>query len=130
MAKAKKVAVNTESLLGQIAAAGFEEMISTQKTKLWGKPKTVIESLDSNQYEFYVSKEFENSSFITIREGDQSTLINMKYGEVDTDDYDAEDNGLVKDFDETLKIVQVTALRDDEEFGVEEGDIVLKAIIA
>jgi len=127
-------APKTAGLLGKIKAKGFE--VSTQKTKLWSKPEYIAEEVTVDSFEsLRVSLEYEDSVFAIIREGEDSTIVPFMRDEIDIADLvydeesgiiDAEESGLT---DQTFSIGVVTALRDDEDFGIDEGDKKLKLFV-
>ena len=119
------------SLMELIKAKGFE--VSKQKTQLWSENETLATAVSKDRFDFYISANYEGSSYIIYREGDESRLIPFFKGEIETADYESSnEKGLVKsdDVEFSVDIKTVIALRDDEELGIKKGDIALRAFIA
>ena len=128
MATAKNGGKATKSLFDIIKEKGYE--VSTAKTPLWEEGDTLAEGF--SEFDLYISQQYENSSFVVVREGDESRAISFSKGEIDVEDYTTiNDKGLVdkKDVEFTITIKEVIALRDDEELGIKEGDTKLKAFV-
>ena len=118
----------TKSLFATIKEKGYS--VSTAKTPLWEEGDTLAEGI--SEFDMYISQQYENSSFVIIREGDESLAVSFSKGEIDVEDYATiNDKGLVdkKDVEFTITIKEVIALRDDEELGIKEGDTKLKAFV-
>lgn len=119
------------SLMDLIKAKGFE--VSKQKTTLWEEDETLATEVSKEQFDFYISANYEGSSYIILREGDESRLIPFFKGEIETADYESSnEKGLVAsdDVEFSVDIKTVIALRDDEELGIKKGDIALRAFVA
>ena len=119
----------TLSALATIKMKGFE--VNKQKTILWSDPEYIV--TDVSEFDFYISQEYEGNAFIVLKDKDESKAITMAADEVDTTSYDViNDKGLVaaEDVDFSINIGIVTALRDDKELGIEEGEKKLKAYVA
>ena len=117
------------SALAAIKMRGFE--VNKQKTILWSEPEYIV--TDVSEFDFYISQEYEGNAFIVLKENDESKAITMAADEVDTTSYNViNDKGRVapKDVDFSINIGIVTALRDDKELGIEEGEKKLKAYVA
>ena len=128
MATVKKGGKATKSLFETLEAKGYE--VSTSKTPLWQEVETLAEGHDN--FDFYISTQYENSAYVVAREGEKSKLIPFYRGEIDVEDYETSNaKGLVsKDtYDFTITIKEMEALRDDEELGIKEGDKVLRAFV-
>ena len=118
----------TKSLFEIIKDKGYS--VSTAKTPLWEEGDTLAEGI--SEFDMYISQQYENSSFVIVREGDESLAVSFSKGEIDVEDYTIiNDKGLVdkKDVEFTITIKEVIALRDDEELGIKEGDTKLKAFV-
>lgn len=118
----------TKSLFETIKDKGYS--VSTAKTPLWEEGDTLAEGI--SEFDMYISQQYENSSFVIVREGDESLAVSFSKGEIDVEDYTTiNDKGLVdkKDVEFTITIKEVIALRDDEELGIKEGDTKLKAFV-
>lgn len=118
----------TKSLFATIKEKGYS--VSTAKTQLWEEGDTLAEGI--SEFDMYISQQYENSSFVIVREGDESLAVSFSKGEIDVEDYTTiNDKGLVdkKDVEFTITIKEVIALRDDEELGIKEGDTKLKAFV-
>lgn len=109
--------------------------ISEQKTKLWGSPDYIVKGLD--EFDFYVSQKYEGSAFIVARLETGSKMIPFaadEFSPAQLAEYpaDKERKGLVppKYVDFKVNVGIVTALRDDEDFGISEGDEAVKAYVA
>ena len=132
--KGAKKAPKTTGLLGKIKAQGFE--VSQQKTKLWSEPEFIAENLGIDSFEsLRVSLEYEDSVFAILREGEESTIIPFMRDELDIDDlvYD-EDTGIIDPEEsgineDSFAIGVVTALRADDDFGIEKNDKKLKLYV-
>ena len=117
------------SLMELIKAKGFE----VSKTRLWSENETLATDVSKDMFDFYISANYEGSSYIIYREGDESRLIPFFRGEIDTANYESSnEKGLVssEDVEFSVDIKTVIALRDDEELGIKKGDIALRAFIA
>ena len=130
MAKEKKGKVSKlTSLFGKLEERGIE--VSIQKTKLWSEPEIIEEDLD--EFDLYISQEYENSAYAVVKDGTKSKAISFAADELDVTEYDVtNEKGLVAadDVDFSINIGLVTALRDDEELGISKGDIKAKAYMA
>ena len=133
----KKADKSAMSIMSIIKARGFE--VSTQKTTLWGEPEVIAEGLTLDTFEnIHVSNAYEDSVFAVYREGKESKLISFAKDQVDLKSLVTEElpegskkhprvlSGL-QDF--TFAIAIVTALRDDEELKIAEGDTMLKLFV-
>ena len=128
MATGKNGGKATKSLFETIKAKGYE--VSTAKTPLWQEGDTLVEGYDN--FDFYISTQYANSTYVVAREGEESKLIPFYRGEIDVEDYETSNaKGLVsKDtYDFTITIKEMEAIRDDEELGIKEGDKVLRAFV-
>lgn len=125
---AKKDGKATSSLLSKIKAAGFE--VSKVKTTLWAVKETLAEGVED--FDMYISTKYEGSSFVIVREGDESILIPFYKNEIDVADYEGDDKGLVdpKDVDFAIDIKEMVALRDDKELGITKGVTALRAFVS
>ena len=133
-----------KSLSAIFSAAGYE--METQKTKLWDIDNAVEIIPDIQEYDFklYMGTEHE-SFFVTLIEGNQSIVVPFITGEIASKDIDLKDEDLndketayafsdVQGFlaqmeSATIRVIEVEALRDDEEFGIAQGDKVLRATL-
>ena len=119
------------SLMDLIKAKGFE--VSKQKTQLWSENEVLASNVVKESFDFYISANYEGSSYIILREGDESKLIPFFKGEIETADWESvNDKGLVdaSQYDFAIDIKTVIALRDDEELKIKKGDIALRAFVA
>lgn len=133
-----------QSLAAIFAAAGYE--MKTQKTKLWDIENALEIIPDIQEYEFKLGMSVEHESFfVTLQEGNQSILVPFITGEISSEDIDLKDddlneketsyifsdvNGFLRQMaSNTIRVVEVTALRDDEDFNIAEGDKVLRATL-
>ena len=133
--KTKDAKTASKTTLAELLEAKGVEM-SEQKTKLWSEPDMVKENVKPTFFEsMRVSTEYENSVYAIYREGGKSKLISFARDEVDIDDLvfdeesgkiDIEESGLE---DQTFSIGVVTALRDDDDFGIAEGDVKAKLYV-
>jgi hypothetical protein len=120
-----------QSLMDLIKAKGFE--VSKQKTALWSEYEILATEVSKESFDFYISANYEGSSYVIYREGTESKLIPFYKGEIDTADYESSnEKGLVdpEDVEFSIDIKTVIALRDDSELKIKKGDIVLRAFIS
>ena len=133
------------SLLEALSAKGV--VMSEKKSTLWDEPDMVDITLEADEVEIRV-KEYDNgdtSLYAILREGDMSRAVGFAPGEletndVDVDDLDTDDDGIVTNWKHKIQLGIVTALRDDNDLSytdlenvkhssISEGDQSLKAYI-
>ena len=128
---AKNDKTGKTSLLSKIKASGFE--VSIKKTTLWEEVEVLSEGVKASEFDFYLSTKYEGSAFLIVRDGDESILVPFWRGEIDSDNYECDENGLVdtKDVDFTVTIKVMKALRDDKDLSkpIKKGDFALKAFV-
>lgn len=118
------------SLLSKIKAAGFE--VSKQKTILWSAPELIEEGMKAEAFEsLRVSDKYENSIYAVYREDDESKLISFAKDQLSIDDLEFDDKGIITSGLDglTFAVGIVTAIRDDEELGINKGERMLKVYV-
>ena len=118
------------SLLSKIKAAGFE--VSKQKTILWSAPELIEEGMKAEAFEsLRVSDKYENSIYAVYREDDESKLISFAKDQLNIDDLEFDDKGIITSGLDglTFAVGIVTAIRDDEELGIDKGQQMLKLYV-
>ena len=120
------------SLLSILKKAGKD--VSTwrdPKTKLWSEPKFVAEDLPVSAFAFIqVSKNYENSVYAGIREGDEISFVSFADGELPIKDLVYDEKTHMVDIkasrleNEFFALGEVTALRDEDDFDkkIAKGD--------
>ncbi len=118
--------------------------MSESKTKLWGEPEMIDLVLKPKDIEVRKS-EYEDGEglYIILRDGKLSRLVPFAPGEledIDIDDLDTDDDGIVTNWKNTVQVGIVTAGRDDEDLSfhdldnvkhdsISEGDQALRAFL-
>ena len=117
------------SLLGIIKLRGYE--VSVQWEKLWSAPETLAEGIEPSTIEIRVSDEYEDSVYAILREGKESMVVPFAKGELDLDDLETDDNGVVTGGLDgmTFTLAEVTALSDREDLNISKGDTRLKLYV-
>ena len=132
--KAAKKAAKSVNLIEKIKELGFE--VSTQKTKLWSEPEFIADGLTIDSFDsLRVSLEYEDSVYAILRSGNESKIVPFMRDELDVNDlvFD-EDTGIINPEESgltemTFSLGFVTAMRDDEDFEISEGDRKLKLFV-
>jgi hypothetical protein len=122
-----------KGLLAALRAAGHGDGITEQKTKLWDRGDTIISAEELSNAGDYVqvrkSLKYDNSIYIRIGEGTESKFISFIQGEIEADDFEADDNGIIENFNVDYEVIEVTAMRDDEELGITKGDTDVRCVL-
>lgn len=124
------------SLLSILRKAGKEVNTWREpKTKLWSEPKIVAEGFTASAFEFIqVSKNYENSVYAGIREGDEISFVSFAEGELPIEDLVYDEKTHMVDIkasrldDELFAFGEVTALRDENDLSkkIAKGDTDIK----
>ena len=117
------------SLLGLIESRGYK--VSEQWEKLWSSPETLAEGIEPSTIEIRVSDKYEDSVYAILREGKKSVIVPFAQDELDPEDLETDDNGVVTGGLEgkTFSLAEVIALSDREDLNISKGDKRLKLYV-
>ena len=126
-AKAQKL-----SLIGLIKSKGHE--VSQQFEKLWSEPELLAEGIEPSQLEIRVSADYKESIFAIIRDGRESKLVPFAQDELDPENLETDDDGVVVGGLQglTFSLAEVTALENRPDLGkdgIRKGDRYLKLYV-